>query len=111
MNCQFIYFMQMEIVMENNRCTKCNGKTKYYDKTRRIIRLNGGKKSFIFVDRYRCEMCGFIHRILPDHTIPYKHYDSEIITGVLDGLITEETYGYEDYPCEMTMKRWRLEFH
>ena len=28
--------------------------------------------------------------------------------GVLEGLITCETLGFEDYPCEMTMIRWRL---
>lgn len=27
---------------------------------------------------------------------------------VLEGLITCETLGFEDYPCEMTMIRWRL---
>jgi hypothetical protein len=39
-------------------------------------------------------------------------YESEIIIGVLEGLITCETLGYEDYPCEATMRRWRARpFH
>ena len=29
--------------------------------------------------------------------------------GVIEGLITPETLGYEDYPCEMTMHRWMNE--
>lgn len=37
----------------------------------------------------------------------YKQYESEIIAGVIEGLITCETFGYEDYPCEMTMIRWK----
>ena len=30
----------------------------------------------------------------------------EVIIGVLEGLITCETLGFEDFPCEMTMFRW-----
>ena len=37
---------------------------------------------------------------------PYKQYEAEVIFGVLEGLITCETLGFEDYPCEMTMLRW-----
>ena len=37
---------------------------------------------------------------------PRKHYEAEVIIGVLDGLITCETLGFEDYPCEATMVRW-----
>ena len=47
-----------------------------------------------------------LHRELPSSIIPYKEYESEIIIGVIEGLITPETLGYEDYPCEMTMNRW-----
>jgi len=38
--------------------------------------------------------------------LPYKQYEAELIIGVLDGLITYETLGYEDYPCESTMLKW-----
>ena len=34
--------------------------------------------------------------------------NTNIIIGVIEGLITCETFGFEDYPCEMTMIRWRL---
>ena len=44
-----------------------------------------------------------------DFLHPYKQYDSEIIDGVIEGLIDSDTLGFEDYPCEMTMKRWREE--
>jgi hypothetical protein len=47
-----------------------------------------------------------MHRELPDYILPYKQYEIEVIMGVLEGLITCETLGYEDYPCEMTMFRW-----
>ena len=87
-------------------CSDCGGETRYYDRTKRIVRYGGGKAEWVFVNRYRCLCCGRIHRALPSYILPYKHYSSEIIAGVLDGFITCETLGYEDYPCEMTMRRW-----
>lgn len=41
---------------------------------------------------------------------PYKQYEAELISGVLEGLITVETLDFEDYPCESTMKRWLDEY-
>lgn len=43
---------------------------------------------------------------LSELLVPYKQYEAEVIIGVLEGLITCETIGFEDYPCEMTMLRW-----
>lgn len=58
--------------------------------------------------RLRCCNCHAVHRELPDFIFPYKQYEADIIIGVLEGLITCETLGFEDYPCEMTMIRWHL---
>lgn len=88
-------------------CQNCGSKLKRYDKVSRIVRTKGGKTSWIEIERFRCPVCGQIHRELPDYIFPYKQYEAEVIRGVLEGFITCETYGYEDYPCEMTMIRWR----
>lgn len=87
-------------------CPECGGVLKYYDKVRRIVRTKGGDKCDIEVKRYRCCECRAIHRDLPDFIFPYKHYDADIIKGVLAGFINSSTIGYEDYPCDMTMRRW-----
>lgn len=58
------------------------------------------------MSRVRCMKCSAVHRKLPDFIFPYKQYESEVIIGVLEGFITPDTVGYEDYPCEMTMMRW-----
>lgn len=87
-------------------CSLCSGYMKYYDKVPRIIRTKGRQSKWIKVRRFRCTVCGRIHRELPETLIPYKQYESEIIKGVLEGFITTETIGYEDYPCETTMIRW-----
>ena len=90
-----------------HKCPKCNSNNlKRYDKIKRLIKSVGGEKQWIDVYRYKCEVCNSVHRQLPDIVIPFKHYDSEIIQGVMNGYITPETFGYEDYPCEETMKRW-----
>ena len=87
-------------------CSGCGGTLKYYDKVRRIVRTKGGDKHNVEVKRFRCSDCHTIHRDLPDYIFPYKHYDAEIINGVLEGFIDSSTIGYEDYPCDMTMRRW-----
>ena len=88
-------------------CTSCGGATKYYDRVPRIIRSKGNSKVWIYVKRFRCDRCGEIHRNLPHNIFPYKQYDARIITGVIEGKITSDMIDYEDYPCEMTMTRWR----
>lgn len=88
-------------------CPKCGGQLKYYDHVKRIARTKYGKKNRIDIRRFRCQQCGSIHRELPNNIFPYKQYEADIIVGVLEGFITCETLGFEDYPCEMTMFRWR----
>lgn len=88
-------------------CPDCSGQLKYYDSVQRIVRTKGRQTRWIKISRLRCPHCGSIHRDLPDYIFPYKQYEAEVIRGVLEGYITCETYGYEDYPCEMTMIRWK----
>lgn len=87
-------------------CPVCGGRLKYHDKVSRILRVKSGRKTYVKLRRLRCINCNKIHRELPDNILPYKHYDADIIQGVTEGLITSDTLGYEDYPCEMTMIRW-----
>ncbi len=39
---------------------------------------------------------------------PHKHYEVEVIEGVVDGVITQDDLESEDYPCARTMERWKL---
>lgn len=88
-------------------CSVCGRKLKYYDSVPRLIRTKNRETRTVRVKRFRCKCCNKIHRMLPKYIFPYKQYEIEIIRGVLEGFITCETFGYEDYPCEMTMARWR----
>ena len=87
-------------------CPKCGGKLKYYDSVKRIIRTKARKTWIIPIRRLRCMNCRSVHRELSELIFPYKQYEAEVIVGVLEGLITCETLGFEDYPCGMTMSRW-----
>lgn len=97
-------------MIRNNQsaCPRCGGQLKRYDRVKRIVRTKYGKKKELVLRRFRCIACRSIHRELPTIIFPHKHYEAEIIASVLKGVITCETLGFEDHPCEMTMIRWRL---
>jgi len=88
-------------------CSLCGGELKYYDKVKRIVRTKYRKTYWIKIRRLKCTSCGVMHRKLPEFIFPYKQYETKVIRGVLEGLITSDTLGFENYPCETTMNRWR----
>lgn len=69
----------------------------------------GGKGEWMLIERRKCtnDRCRKTHRLLPKECVPYKHYSSEMIEDVVDGVIDEDSIADEDYPSESTMKRWR----
>lgn len=94
------------IADSESTCPKCGGLLKYYDCVLRMVRTKGGMTKRVEIRRLKCSRCGILHRELPEFIFPYKQYEAEVIVGVLEGLITSDTLGFEDYPCEMTMYRW-----
>lgn len=73
------------------------------------MKLEGGDRRCLRIERLQCtnDGCRRIHRALPACLVPYKHYATEVICGVLDEVITPEDKDAEDYSCEMTMLRWK----
>ena len=90
-------------------CPDCGNELKYYDSVERIVKGKASSRRVVRIKRYQCPICSCVHRQLPDYIFPYKQYDADIIVGVIEKLITCETFGFEDYPCEMTMIRWRAQ--
>lgn len=88
-------------------CSKCQKEMKKYDKVKRKIRTKNGEINEIIIQRYYCKSCGRYVRVIPKDVIPYKRYEKEVIDGVIEGLITSTTLGFEDYPSEKQMERWR----
>lgn len=97
------------VTNDESTCSNCGGNLKYYDNVKRIVRTKGRNTEWIKIRRLQCPDCGSLHRELPDYIFPYKQYEAEIIRGVLEDLITSDTLGYEDYPCEATMIRWKTQ--
>ena len=95
------------VTNDESTCPECGGTLKQRGHVKRIVRTKGGNTHWIKIRRLVCNECGKEHRELPDCLLPYKHYEAEIIKGVISGIITSDDLDYEDYPCEMTMKRWR----
>lgn len=87
-------------------CPCCGGMLKYRDSRLRIRKHEGGAREHLCIRRFRCTACERYHIELPDVLIPHKHYEAEVISGVLDGIITPEDQDSEDYPCASTMLYW-----
>lgn len=87
-------------------CPSCGGDLRYRDRRKRILRWEGGEKNWLQIRRFRCSKCQHYHNELPDCILPYKHYAAEVISGVLDGIVTPDDAASEDYPSLMTMLRW-----
>lgn len=54
----------------------------------------------------KCDRCDCLHTALPDILTPHKHYETDVISGVLDDVITADDLDSENYPCKKTMERW-----
>ena len=94
-------------VLENPVCPLCQETLKPRDSRWRIWCEEGHDVYHIKVRRLYCKHCRRLHTELPDCLSPYKHYTSETIEGVLDGVVTPHDEESESYPCEATMERWK----
>ena len=87
-------------------CPLCQGTLRYRDSRPRIRKKEGGRKEHLMIRRFQCQNCHSHHNELPDCLVPYKHYEAEVIAGVLDEVILPEDLDSEDYPSFNTMLRW-----
>ena len=100
------------MIKENEtRCPLCGCGLRPYGSKRRYLRGKYGERREIRIKRYKCMSCGTVHNELPDVVTPYIRYETDIFVGVIEGLITCETLGFEDYPSELTMRRWTHVLH
>lgn len=90
-------------------CSLCGQPLRSYGHVKRIIRGEYGEVNYIKIRRYRCYACKKVHRELPDNLMMHKQYDSQIIVDFLDELVSTDDLPYENYPCEVTVKRWKNE--
>lgn len=98
-----IFFVESSAI---SYCPICGEPLSYRDTCERVMLLEGRERRIYIIRRLKCHRCGKLHRELPDCLVPHKHYAAEVISGVLDGIVTPEDDDSADYPCEATMKRW-----
>jgi hypothetical protein len=87
-------------------CPICHSYLNYRDSRIRIRKKEGGIKERLMIRRFYCKNCHSYHHELPDCLVPYKHYEAEVISGVLDEVILSDDLDSEDYPSFSTMLRW-----
>lgn len=90
-------------------CPKCKGELRYYDSVKRKVLSKNRSQQKIILHRYKCDRCGRYHREFTEKVCPMKRYELPVIQGVILGTITSGTLGFEDYPCEQTMRSWKSE--
>lgn len=61
---------------------------RYRDSRFRIRKHEDGDQGFLSIRRFRWTECGSYHNELPDVLLPYKHYEAEVISGLIDGIVT-----------------------
>ena len=89
-------------------CPVCGAPLVHRDWKPRIMKRDGGTAGWLLIERGQCSNkgCHKLHSMLPDILVPYKHYASDLITGVLDGDVRPEDPMNEEKPCDATMRRW-----
>ena len=65
-------------------CPECQSPMKYRDTRQRHIRREGGEKLWGRIRRLFCKNCHRLHNELPTNLSPHKHYEVEVIEGVVD---------------------------
>lgn len=93
--------------MSEIMCNRCGCRMAGYDHVIRKVKVEFGKTIEIRVPRAKCPNCGRVKRILPNEILPYKQFRRDIVIGFMDGTKSYYELEYEDYPCEVTVKRWR----
>lgn len=88
-------------------CEKCGNTMIKYGTIKRVVKGKYGAKQIIKIQKVYCKFCNRYGRILPDDILPYKQYEKEIIEGVQEGLINADVLGFENYPSEKQMIRWK----
>lgn len=88
-------------------CPFCGGELQKRGTVRRKLRLGDGDLMVINLRRYNCKKCGKWHRELPSDLSPFKQYPDPIINKFISGKLTDSSIGFENYPCNVTQKRWK----
>lgn len=88
-------------------CPNCGCEMKHRDYVKRVIKMGGGRKKWIDIEREYCPYCKTVRRKLPPNLDRFKQYDSNIIQyAKTNADAFSWDLEYENYPCDETIRRW-----
>ena len=94
-------------------CVICSGTLKVHGCYRRHCRDEEGGRQYGWVAQGHCKACGKYPALIPQFLMPYKHYRTEVIEGVIaeseNGVLVEHLGGYS--ADVSTMRRWVSQFN
>jgi len=99
---KYFSIKSMEILI----CSLCGGGVEYRDSVFRYVKNMLSETRRFLLRRLRCQICGKLHRELPDIIQPFKHYESDVIQSVIDDSEDAKKCGADN----RTMRRWKSEF-
>ena len=99
-----MFFVESSVTTQ--MCPICQATLRYRDSRPRIRKKEGGLKDQLIIRRFYCKNCHSYPNYLPACLVPYRPYATEVISGVLDGVVQPDDLNSEDYPSFATMIRW-----
>ena len=99
-------------------CNICGSDLKYRDQVPRIMKRYNGEKSYVMIERRKCQnpKCNKLHRLLPAQLTKFKHFITEIIEDTVDDVVipedpddptAEKEEGSIESPSLRTVRRWK----
>ena len=86
---------------ETPLCPQCGYVMSGYDKRRRSVICDDGRKDIYLLRRLHCPLCQSLHLEIPDCIQPQKHYAADIIADTIAGAVN---YCPAD---NSTVRRWK----
>lgn len=86
-------------------CPFCFGELRCKDTRKRIFRVSTGQTFWLQITRAKCMECDYLHTLLPDCAVPYKHFSRYTINQVLNCKSHSKDLGIAVE--ESTINRWK----
>jgi hypothetical protein len=87
-------------------CPLCGGLLCYRDSVFRKLKNLASEIRLFLLRRLLCQVCGKLHRELPNIIYPYKHYEADVIQAIIEEREEASSCGADN----ATIRRWKTDF-
>lgn len=88
-------------------CPYCSGRLIRYGHHLRDLKNSSGSRIRFFLQNTECKRCGSHSLLFPDFIIPYKQFEGQLISDVIDDVITKDDMTADKAPEDRTLQRWK----